>query len=141
MSRRTPIEGVERLLDRIESAVGDRNIEERVTESRLLSGVNVDIMDEDGEIVVLADLPGFKKDEMTVQVDDDRLRLLAERVEEDEEQTEYFRRERSRGTVSRTVPLPVAVEADGSEAAYEDGVLTVRLRKAEVDEGEEIEIQ
>jgi len=123
----------------LESAVGDRNIEERVTESRLMSGVNVDIVDEEDEIVALADVPGFEKGNMTVQVDDDRLRLLAERDEDNGR--EYHRRERPCGTVSRTVPLPASVDTEGSEASYEDGVLSVRLPKTEIDEGEEIEIQ
>jgi len=139
MSRRTPVDSFERLLDRLESAVGDRNIEERVTESRLLSGVNVDVLDDGDEILVLADLPGSGKEDMTVQVDDDRLRVLGERPEEDGR--EYHRRERPHGTVSRTVPLPVAVETEGSKASYEDGVLSVRLPKTEIDKGEEIEIQ
>ena len=143
MSRRIrPVDRLESIAERLDRALNERDVEADISGSGILSGVDVDIVDDGDEVVVVADLPGFEKDEISVQGDDHRLRISAEHEEEkEEEEKDYYKRERKSRQVSRTVTLPVEVEVGGAEASYEGGVLSVRLPKVEMTEGEEIDIE
>jgi len=92
----------------------------------------VDLYDSPDNILIKADLPGLRKDEIELTIHDNQLILKGEkkkdaRVEEDH----YFKSERFYGSFCRTVPLPVEVDADKVDASYQDGVLTVTLPKKE----------
>ncbi|WP_123619721.1 Hsp20/alpha crystallin family protein [Halorubrum sp. CSM-61] len=109
--------------------------------------VAVDVIEDDEEITVRADLPGFDTDEIEVELHDDALSIAATREEtRDAEATvgesdategdaasdgdvRYHRRERRRRAVSRRISLPEPVDRDGTTASYDDGVLTVTLPK------------
>jgi HSP20 family protein len=95
------------------------------------------------EFVVRADLPGVKKDEITLHVTDNILTIEGERRSEREEQGEgYFRSERSYGAFCRTVRLPEGAIADTAKATFADGVLEVVVEAPphEVSRGRRIEI-
>ncbi len=142
MPRIRPVDRLERVVERLDRALDDRDLDTDLTGSGLLSGVDVDVIDDGDDIVVVADLPGFEKSDISVQADDHRLRLSAERTEEEEEEDRnYYQRERKHRKVTRTVTLPVEVDVGEAGASYEDGVLTVRLSKVEMEEGEEIDIE
>jgi HSP20 family protein len=80
------------------------------------------------KIVVRADLPGLKKEDVNVEVENDVLTISGERREENEEDREgFYRSERSYGQFYRTVPLPEGANADQCEATFENGVLEVSL--------------
>ncbi|MFP4175111.1 MAG: Hsp20/alpha crystallin family protein [Halobacteriales archaeon] len=135
-----PVERLESIVEQLDRALSERDVGE-LPRSGVLSPVDVDVVDDGDGVVVVADLPGFEKDDISVKSDAHRLRIEAEHREEDEvEDDSYYRRERSRERLSRTVPLPVEVDAVGADASYENGVLSVRLPKAEVEDGEEIEV-
>jgi len=107
------------------------------------SSVRVDLENKDDEFVLTAELPGFEKDDIDVRVTDRTLRLEAEHAEETEaeEEGEYVKRERHRASVARLISLPERVDADEISAAFNDGVLTVRLPKSEpMTQGKQIEI-
>jgi len=107
------------------------------------SSVRVDLENKDDEFVLTAELPGFEKDDIDVRVTDRTLRLEAEHAEEteEEEEGEYVKRERHRASVARLISLPERVDADEISAAFNDGVLTVRLPKSEpMTQGKQIEI-
>ncbi len=88
----------------------------------------VDVAENDQEIVVKADLPGFAKEEIDVQMHDGVLSIRAQHSEEHEEQTgRYYRRERSWGAVSRRFALPGVVKDAPVDASLKDGVLTLRI--------------
>lgn len=90
-----------------------------------------DVFEEDGQIVVEGDLPGFDKDEIAIFGDDSRLVLTGTRRSGDPGRPRtYFQRERRARTVAREIPLPRRVDAEESEATLRDGVLRVRLRPA-----------
>jgi HSP20 family protein len=75
-------------------------------------------------LVVRADLPGVKKEDLSIEVQNDLLTLSGERREEHEEEREgFYRSERSYGRFSRTIPLPEGVDADQVNATFADGVL------------------
>jgi HSP20 family protein len=80
---------------------------------------------------VEAELPGAKQDQIEVSVCGGELTLRGERKIADTQGATWHRRERPRGTFSRTVALPWEIQADRVQAKLTDGVLTVTLPKSE----------
>jgi HSP20 family protein len=90
----------------------------------------IDVYEEGNELVVRADLPGVKREEVQVTVDGDQLVLRGERKEEKEIKEErYYRSERSYGSFYRSITLPGAVDPKDIKAQLRDGVLEVRVPK------------
>ena len=93
---------------------------------------SVDIYDEEKEIVVKADLPGVKKDEVTLELNENVLTIKGEKKKEEKiERKDYYRLERSHGSFCRSFRLPENVDTDKIKANYKDGVLDVRIPKTE----------
>jgi HSP20 family protein len=80
---------------------------------------------------VKADIPGVKKEDIQVDIDDDRVSLRAEVKQEKEEKKgeKVVCSERSYGMVSRSFSLPDGVDVKGAKAEYKDGVLSLTLPK------------
>ncbi len=106
----------------------------------------IEMFERDGELVVRADLPGLKKEDVKVEFTDDGLTIAGERRSEHEEKgAGYYRSERSYGNFYRRLPLPEGANPDNSTANFHDGVLEVTvparkpiaraLRKLEIREG------
>jgi HSP20 family protein len=92
----------------------------------------VDISEKDDEIVVKAVLPGVKPEDVELTISEGVLTVRGEaRDETTEEKENYFRREIRYGAFARSVPLPTRVNQDQADAEFKDGILTVRLPKAE----------
>jgi HSP20 family protein len=88
----------------------------------------VDVVEKDGRLVTRVDLPGVKKEDVSVEVNDGRLVLSGERKSETEEKKEdVYRCEREYGSFYRTVPLPEGVSLDDVKASFADGVLEVSV--------------
>ncbi|MFN2567022.1 MAG: Hsp20 family protein [Gemmatimonadaceae bacterium] len=91
----------------------------------------VEVLERGDSLVVRADLPGVKRDDVEVNVENDVLTIRGERRQErSETEGGYRRSERSYGTFFRQIPLPEDVEPSQIEASYEDGVLEVRIPSA-----------
>jgi HSP20 family protein len=103
----------------------------------------VDIRDHDDEIIVVADLPGSEKKDVSVSLVNPRvLEIRADRDAEKEENKEgYFMRERITGTMSRTVPLPQDVTDEGASATFTNGVLEIRMKKSPTKRGSAITVE
>ena len=92
-------------------------------------GFRTDIRETKDSFILEADLPGFKKEDISLELDGDYLTVSAEQKSENEEKNgEYVRRERRCGSFSRTFDVSSA-KAEAITAAYENGVLTVTLPK------------
>lgn len=92
----------------------------------------VDIIDEKDDIRVRADLPGMKKEEIEVSVNNDTLSIKGEKREEKEiKEKDYVRSERYYGAFHRSFTLPAGVDSQKVNAAYKDGVLEITLPKRE----------
>jgi len=90
--------------------------------------LGVNIREEDDAYVLSALVPGLKADELNIQVLEDVLRIEGEyKLDE----SEYLLQELPHGSFKRTLRLPSAIEADHVEAKITDGVLTLKLPKAE----------
>lgn len=91
---------------------------------------NVDILENEGSIVLEADLPGMKSGDFNLSIENYRLTLTGERKFEKEDKGENFHRvERSYGSFTRTFALPNTVNVDEVKAEFKDGVLRVTLPK------------
>jgi HSP20 family protein len=101
-----------------------------------------DVSETEGEIIVKAELPGMKVEDIDITLTDGLLTIKGERKMEKEDKREnYHRIERQFGTFSRSLNLGVNVKADSIDAGYKDGVLTVTLPKAEEDKPKKIEVK
>ena len=93
--------------------------------------MKIDVKEDDKSFNVKADIPGVKKEDIQIDIDDDYVSLRAEVKQEKEEKKDekVVYSERSYGMVSRSFSLPVDVDAKGAKAEYKDGVLNLMLPK------------
>ena len=99
--------------------------------------LGINVREEDEAYVLSALVPGLKSDELNIQVLDDVLRIQGE-YKADE--SKYLVRELPNGSFTRTLRLPVAIDAEHVDANITDGVLTLRLPKAESARPKQIKI-
>ena len=91
--------------------------------------LRTDISDKGDAFVLEADLPGFKKDDIKIDLENDRLTIKAERHSEHEDNRNgYVRRERHFGSFERSFDVS-GIHKEGIKAAYTDGILTLTLPK------------
>jgi HSP20 family protein len=91
----------------------------------------VNVFSDGDDYVVVAELPGVKKDDLDIQVLGDTLRIQGKKSVAYDETASVHRRERASGQFDRTLTLPAALDAAKVSADYRDGVLTLRLPRAE----------
>jgi HSP20 family protein len=92
----------------------------------------VDMYQTDDEVVVKAALPGFKADEVQINITGDVLTVRGEmKHEEEKKEKAWHIREHRWGTFERSIALPTTVTADKAVADFENGILTITLPKAE----------
>jgi HSP20 family protein len=111
--------------------------------SRLLGVWNpaVDLYEDKDNVIVKAELPGLKREDIEVSLHDGALSISGERKSEEKvENAEVRRTERFVGRFQRTITLPSSVKGDKVSAQYKDGVLTVTLPKAEEAKPRQIQV-
>lgn len=103
----------------------------------------IDVRDHDDEIIVVADLPGVEKDDISLSlVSPSILEIDCKRGgEKEEEQEGYYMRERIYGSMKRRVALPADAQEEGASASFTNGVLEVRLKKSAKERGKIIQIE
>ena len=93
--------------------------------------LSVDFVENDNSYVIHADLPGYKKDDINVHVEDGVLSLDASKSETKEEKNDkYYFKERFSGKVHRSFRLPVNANTHEAAVSYKDGVLEVNIPKS-----------
>ena len=152
MPRRDPFREIEELFERM-----GREFEELggTLETPMSADVAVDVAEDDEELRITADLPGFDREEIDVELRDEALTIAATREETSETDVDadeggddgegdvrYHVRERRRRAVSRRIPLPAPIDPEGASASHTNGVLTVTLpkRSATDSDGHSIDI-
>lgn len=103
----------------------------------------VDIRETENELVLKADIPGMKFEDINVHMENGTLTLRGERKfekTEDDKKGGWHRVERSHGTFERVFTLPETVNPEGTQADYKNGVLTVTLPKKEIAKPRQIKV-
>lgn len=102
----------------------------------------IDVEDKENEYLIYAELPGVKKEELTLNFDDGRLTISINHEENaKEERKNYIHRERRISSMSRSIYLD-RVETDNVEAKLENGILSIKVPKTKKkDESKKIEIK
>jgi HSP20 family protein len=102
--------------------------------------VNV-FRDTQGDLVIRAELPGVRPDDVTVTVEQRRLTISGERKAETPENGGYHRRERPWGKFSRSIQLPDDLDVERAEATFRNGVMALRVPRAEAAKPRQINVQ
>jgi HSP20 family protein len=101
----------------------------------------VDILDHDNDIEVQAALPGVKKEDLDISINNQTIIIRASTKEEKKEEGKLFRREITRGQFQRTLSLPDNVDGDNAKATFSDGILKVTIPKTEKSKRKTIEVK
>ena len=102
----------------------------------------IDIVEKDDEIQVTADMPGINKEDINIDIQDNRVEIRAETREESrEEKGGYLYRERRQGSFYRSFELPTSVDPNRAKASYNEGILTLHMPKAETVKKTRIKIE
>lgn len=103
----------------------------------------IDVFHRNNELIIRADLPGLKKEDLKVDVTDEAITVSGERRgEQEQEHGGVYRSERTYGSFARTIPLPEGTITDQAKAVFKDGVLeiTVPAPPEQVNRGRRLEI-
>ena len=106
-------------------------LERRFFGSESIDEFKTDIREEDGNVILEADRPGFKKEDVHVDLDDNFMTISAERhsdYEQKDKQGNYIRCERSYGNFSRSFDI-TGIDREQIKASFENGVLTLTMPK------------
>ncbi len=101
----------------------------------------VDIIDYKNEVEVQVALPGVKKEDLDVTINDQTITIRASTKEEKKEEGKYFRLEITRGEYQRTLSLPGYIDSDNAKATFKDGLLKVAIPKTEKGKRKSVEIK
>jgi len=102
----------------------------------------VDMFEKDNAIVVHAELPGIKAEDIDISIVENNLLIKGERkLKEEIKEENYYRLEQSYGSFERAIQLPVKVNADDVSADFNNGVLEINLPKAEEVKPKQIKVR
>ena len=130
----TPFEFMRRFGEEMDKLVGDFDFGRGWLPPALARGTpglwapQIEMFEQDGELIVRADLPGLTKDDVNVEIDNDAITIEGERRgEQNENRDGFYRSERSYGKFYRRLPLPDGVEPENANATFRDGVLEITM--------------
>lgn len=107
-----------------------------------IRGPAIEVYEEKDDVVVKAELPGMKRENLELNISDNLLTIRGEKKKEEEvKEKGYYYSERSYGSFTRTVEIPKGIQADKIRASFKDGVLEVRLPKTEEAKRKEVKIR
>jgi HSP20 family protein len=102
----------------------------------------VDIFESNGDVVLKAELPGIKKEDLEVTLNDGSITISGEKKKESElKRKDYYKWESSYGSFCRSFALPAEVQGDKVKSTYKDGVLEVRMPKSEAAKSKEVKVK
>jgi HSP20 family protein len=131
---------LETLRDRIDRLFSDGGVLPDIGEAGMLVPP-IDVQEKDNEILVRATMPGINADDVDIKVDHNMLTIRGEsREERDEKDGTWHVHERRFGSMYRRLPLPTPVKEEEAEATMHDGVLEIRLPKADESRSKTIKV-
>jgi HSP20 family protein len=93
---------------------------------------SVDVYEEGDNVVLKAELPGMKREDLEVNITDNTITISGEKKKEEKvERKDYLRMERSYGSFVRSFSLPSEVESEKANATFKDGILEIKVPKTE----------
>ena len=103
----------------------------------------IEMFERENQLVIRADLPGLKKDDVQIELRDDSVVIQGERQEERQEEREgFYSTERTYGRFYREIPLPEGADTEEATATFRDGVLEITIPRREAEtRGRQLEIQ
>ena len=102
---------------------------------------SVDVYEDQDSIVIKADLPGMKQEDIEIEMTGDTITLQGERKFEDEARREkYVRVERQYGAFQRSFTIGIPIEADKVKAVYRNGILELTIPKAEATKPKKVQV-
>lgn len=102
---------------------------------------SIDVSETDNQFLITAELPGMKKEDINISLENSRLSISGERSFENEEKGKTFHRvETQYGSFNRSFQLPDNISEDSISATYEDGLLNISIDKSEEKVKKQIEI-
>ena len=102
----------------------------------------IDVIETDKEVIATAEMPGLEKQDIKINLTEDRLEISAEtKHEEKKEEKGYLYRERRSGSYYRAISLPSPVDPDTSKASYNNGVLEIKMPKTEIKKKKPLKIE
>ena len=134
-----PVEGLLRLQEELDRFFGKPVFDLGLTGPNVFPLINV-FTDRDG-LVVRAEVPGIKPDQLHVQVEPGRLTISGERSAGAGTETSFHRRERRYGNFSRTIQLPRDLDPEQARAECRNGLLTVRIPKQAAAKPRQIDVR
>jgi len=103
---------------------------------------SVDIFEEKGDVVVKAELPGIRKEDIDITLTDETITISGEKKKEEEvKKKDYYRWECSYGSFNRTFSLPAEVQTDKVKTKMKDGILEIRVPKTEEAKKKEVKVK
>lgn len=102
----------------------------------------LDIAEREDELLIKAELPGMKSEDIDISVEGNMLTVSGEKtVTEEDKREDFYHTERRYGAFRRTITLPSTVDADNVQASYENGVLSIVVPKTEAAKPKKIKVQ
>jgi HSP20 family protein len=124
------IEEIRKEMDRLFEEFLSPVRRKRIVSSEGIISPNIDIFERMDEIVIQAELPGVKKEEIDITITDDRLIIKGEiKRAEGTKEEDYILNERSYGPFTRTINLPTDIDKSSVKAGFKEGVLEIVLRR------------
>jgi HSP20 family protein len=144
ITRFDPFRQVSRLQDRMNTIFEDF-LGRKLEDADFFAGAwapPVDILEDANDLILRAELPGLKAEDVDIRIENNILTLRGERKSESKEDSaNYHRRERSCGAFSRSFSLPSTVQQEKVAAEFKDGILQVTLPKREETKPKQISIK
>ncbi len=123
-----PLGDIDNLQNRLHRYFGDFSNTKPVSTENF--SPRIDIMEQGNNLLIYAEIPGVKKDELKITLQDNILTIQGEKKKfGNSEEYKFFRRERNYGTFKRCFTLPVEVDSNNVDAHFEDGILQIKMNK------------
>ena len=93
----------------------------------------IDLVETDKEVIATVEMPGLDKEDIKINLTEDKLEISAEtKHEEEKKEKDYIYKERRSGSYYRMVSLPSSIDSDHSKASYNNGILQITMPKTEI---------
>jgi HSP20 family protein len=103
---------------------------------------SIDVVETDREVIARAEMPGLEKENIKINLTEDRLEISAETKQEEEKKEKgYVYREIRSGSYYRAIALPSSVDPNNAQASYKNGILEIKIPKTEVKEKKEVKVE